>query len=79
MTAPVHKPAAVHHSTATKATGFIKIPNALVVQSGTAAISISHQDYARLLSLMCEGSSREGIDSLHRLVSQRRMNAAGAK
>ncbi len=71
---------------ASKATGFIKIPNAIIVESkptgplGTLMqVSISHQDYARVLSLMCEGSSREGIDLLHRLVSQRRMSAAGAK
>lgn len=70
---------------ALKASGFIKIPNAIVVESKVPGstminqVTINHQDYARLLSLMCEGSSREGIDALHRLVSQRRMNAAGAR
>lgn len=70
---------------ALKASGFIKVPNAIVVESkipGSTVInqvSISHHDYARLISLMCEGSSREGIDAMHRVVSQRRMNAAGAK
>ncbi len=71
---------------AVKATGFLKIPNAIVIECQPTGpldklvqVSISHHDYSRVLSLMCEGSSREGIDMMHRVVSQRRMNAPGAK
>ncbi len=81
MSTPLGRTGGAH-----KATGFIKVPNAIVIESKPSGplgvlmqVSISHQDYSRVLSLMCEGSSREGLDILHRVVSQRRMNAAGAK
>lgn len=43
--------------------------------SAGGGVMVQREDFARLLSLMCEGSSREQLDSMHRVVSQRRMRA----
>ncbi len=62
-------------STTARATGFGKITNGITIMTAGGGVSIQRDDFARLLSLMCEGSSREQLDSMHRVVSQRRAKA----
>lgn len=58
-----------------KANGFRRIANAIQITGDNGGVLVHKQDFSRMFTIMCEGSSREELEAFSRVVGSRRSAA----